>query len=100
MRTYQRLETVKLRAEVRDPETNALTDPATSINMTIYQPDKTEAQASVAMTKISTGLYRYNYTIASDADLGIWKAEAKATNGTPVTVENAEFKVVARRLVL
>jgi uncharacterized protein YfaS (alpha-2-macroglobulin family) len=88
---YYQGETVGLKATVKDAD-GTLTDPST-VTITIVDPTGTEKVTDSAMTKKSTGIYQYDYTIASDAVAGIWTSEVKATSGKP-SIEQDTFRVI------
>jgi hypothetical protein len=92
-RNFQRPETVKIKATIRDTETDALTDPATSIKITVTDPDGTAQVDAQDMTKLSTGIYSYDYTTQSDDTIGWWIVVVTATDTTKVTVEYGGFTV-------
>lgn len=93
--TYQTGETVRLRAKSANEYGSAI-DPDTSITITVDDPDGTEKVAAEDMTQDDTGLYYYDYDIASDATAGTWNYEVITTHGTNVTIEGDTFIVAAR----
>jgi len=74
---------VLVRAYVYD-EDDALTDPTTSIKVTIIDPAGTKKVDNVAMTKhgSDTGIYDYFYTTAFDSVEGWWKGEVWVVDGS------------------
>ena len=102
MRTYYRLETPKIYANVylqviSDDAVlsdGALTTPSTSIQVIIEDSTGTEVQALADMTEDATGKYSYaGYTIPSTANLGTWNYEVRATSGTTVATGRGSFIV-------
>ena len=68
---YQLGETAIPRATFRDGTT--LTDPDTSIQITITDPNGTAVVDDQAGTQLSTGIYQYFYDIPSGATSGLYK---------------------------
>ena len=73
--------TVLVRAYVYD-EDDALTDPTTSITVTIVDPAGTTKVDNVAMTKHATGVYDYFYNTAADSVEGNWVGEVTTGDGS------------------
>ena len=73
--------TVLVRAYVYD-EDDALTDPTTSITVTIVDPAGTTKVDNVAMTKHGTGVYDYFYNTAADSVEGNWVGEVATVDGS------------------
>ena len=93
---FQRTETIVCKVEVRNAETGTLTDPATSMNLTITDPSGTKKVDNQSMLpKDSVGKYHLDYTLPSDAKVGKWIVEYVATDGTRVTLERDDFLVEA-----
>lgn len=88
---FNQTETVGVKALIYTTA-DVLDDP-TTVKITIYKPDETVALAQTDMTKDETGTYHYNYTIASDADTGLWNVSIEALT-TDYTVKNIMFKVM------
>ena len=93
MKTFQRAETVEILGHTYnyDDELTAQDE----LRVTVYAPDGTEALASTIMTNLALGEYFYNYTLDSDAALGIWTVKIVAIVGVISTIENDFFKVIA-----
>jgi hypothetical protein len=90
MNTYDKGETVVFNVEVRNQSTDVLFDPS-SISITI-QSSKQEVKVSEQpMIKTSTGLYSYEWT--SD-ETGMYKVTYKALDGSKVTFEKDQFKII------
>lgn len=84
--------TITLRAEYRDGANN-LVDPTNPL-LAILNPSAVVVASNLVPTRESLGLYRYAYTVATDAPLGDWTARWTGTiNGVPVTGDE-EFEVV------
>jgi len=101
MKTYRRLETPKLYANVYLQvisdggilSDGALTAPASSIKIIIEDSTGTVVQALADMSGDS-GKYSYaSYTIPADANLGTWHWEARATSGSTVATGRSSFIV-------
>ena len=88
---YYQGETMRQNVEVTDTD-GALVD-ATSIAITIIDPEGTEQVSAAAMTNDSTGKYHYDYLIATDAEKGEWQTEVKAVKGF-TAIEQDEFTVM------
>jgi len=104
METFRRLETPKIWAVIKTQTISddgvlsdgSLTDPTTSTQVIIEDSSGTVVQALAGMAKDSQGKYSYNsYTIPSDANLGIWNYEVRATDNTVVSIEHGAFEVLA-----
>lgn len=91
---YQQGESVVAEIEIRN-KAGVLSDPGTSIKITIDDSAGAEKVAAQAMTKDSTGKYHYNYDLAGDAATGTWNVEVFADN-TLVTIEADTFTVIAQ----
>lgn len=94
MAQYNRGETIIISAEVATAA-GVLTDPTTSITVSIRDCLKTLMVDDVAMLNDGTGLYHYDYTVPANGNLGIWNIWVKAVNGTRVTVELTEAEIIA-----
>ena len=64
------------------------------LTITINKPDGTEALAATSMDNDAVGTYSYNYSLATDADKGVWTVSVKATSNSDYTIQNDLFKVV------
>jgi len=96
MTTYQLGETVRLTATVTDSD-GAASDP-TSITISIRKPDKAMGITKQAMTKSTTGVYKYNYTIAAEENglEGTYNVRVTATGAEAlVSIETSSFDVEA-----
>jgi len=102
METFRRLETPKIWAVIMtqtigDDGTlsdGSLTDPDTSTQVIIEDGTGTVVKALDNMTKSATGKYYYEgYTIATDANAGIYNYEIRATNASKVSVAHGSFRV-------
>ena len=87
MKTYECGETAVCYCEVR--KSNALYDPANSMQITIYKPDST-AETIAAMTKDAVGKYSYDYQTASKPN-GKYKVLYTCTDGTKMTTAKDYF---------
>ena len=92
MNTFLRGETVTIEDEFYVD--GALTTPDTSYTCEIDDPVGTNVVNNQAMTEVSAGLLRYNYTIDAAANPGTYKADCIYTHGGVVTKERHYFKVV------
>jgi uncharacterized protein YfaS (alpha-2-macroglobulin family) len=88
---YYQGETMRQSVEVRD--TNGTLLDADTIVISIVDPEGTVQVNTQAMTKDSTGKYRYDYLLAVDAEEGEWKTEIKAVKSF-TTIEQDEFTVM------
>ena len=73
--------TVLVRAYVYD-EDDALTDPTTSITVTIVDHAGTKKVDNAAMTKHGTGVYDYFYNTVTDSVEGNWVGEVTTVDGS------------------
>lgn len=72
-------------------DAGVLTDPATSITVTVYDPSNTAVVSAQAMSKDSTGTYHYNYTSSASAIRGEYIVIYTATDGSEVTKQKDTF---------
>lgn len=97
VREFELGETVEIYVEVKN-QLGTLVDPATSIKVTIYKPDGTEALAATSMTKVDTGKYNYYYTSvvatppAADP-LGWYRVRITVMDIDKVTIKDGGFNV-------
>jgi hypothetical protein len=89
MEVFELSETVICSCTVKSGST--LTDPATSMNITITDPAGATAVNDAAMTKDSTGAYHYDYAPASLS--GIYTVTYVATNGSKVSKAKDHFQI-------
>lgn len=92
MASFEREETVVCSITVKD-SSGAATDPSTSMNIVITDPEGTEVVASTTMDNDSTGAYHYDYTSASTAVKGRYDVLYVATNGSRVTRHRDTFEI-------
>ncbi len=52
---------------------NSATDPYAAPQITLYDADRNVVVSGVAMTRLSTGVYEYVYSVASGATQGAWE---------------------------
>jgi len=90
MRTFQRNETV-ICSITSKTAAGVLTDPITSMTITITNPSGTAVVTAAAMTKDSTGVYHYDYQPAVDAVLGVYRIRYTATDGARITIQDDDF---------
>ena len=78
--------------ETRDPITNALETPGTSIQIDMWDSEGTQIWTNQAMEDSSTGLYYYPYAFASDSPLGTWYYWCHTVDdSTETTTRNSFF---------
>ena len=102
-RTFQRGETVPCWAEVRDVDTDALTNASEGAKITITDPDGTEQvpvapAVTQAMENPDTGKYVYYYTPGATAVLGWWQTKVKTQDETvdpKYVIEKGGFRLEA-----
>ncbi len=73
-------ETVTILAYCKNRDTGVLEDP-TAVEYSLEDSEGTLQINLQAMTKSSTGIYVYYYTLATNAALGKWKSQVKTTDG-------------------
>lgn len=89
--TFQINETVICSAEVRT-YLGVLTDPATSMKITITDPAGVVLVNDVAMTKdTGTGLYHYDFNPSPTASRGSYNIKYTATDGVRITIQRDSF---------
>ena len=81
MRSWQREETVPIKALTYDEDDAAYT-PDQGSAITITDSEGTEVVTDAAMTENATGDMRYYYTLAADAPLGWWRYRIVSQDGT------------------
>ena len=81
-RHWQRGDTVPIWAEIRDPDTDALTDPSEDVKLTLTDPDGTVKVNNQTMTQSSTGKYVYYWLSTTDDAIGWYKAKVTVQDGT------------------
>jgi hypothetical protein len=59
----------------------------TGVTILIRRPDNTTALAATAATEVSTGVWRYEYAVASGEQTGLWTVEWTGTTPTSATLE-------------
>lgn len=94
IKEWDRGETIRLNNTYTD-SAGAAVDPD-SIELKIYKPSGTLATTvtySGDIVKSATGVYYYDYDIASDADLGWWMNKWTAVFGTQEDVVKGQFYV-------
>ena len=84
---------IPLEVELRDKDTGALKDPANGATITVVDPLGTKKVTAQAMTKVSTGIYYYNLTLATADESGTWEFEVTSTDGSKKSVEQFSFNV-------
>ena len=92
MANFQAGETVICSITVKT-SAGVLTSPATSMTITIKDDLNKTVVDDQAMDPDTTGLYHYDYTIATTAIKGTSKVEYKATDGTRITIGTDTFGV-------
>jgi uncharacterized protein YfaS (alpha-2-macroglobulin family) len=85
-------ETVSKQMTFRDKD-GVLIDPDT-ITITIYNPSGASTATPTA-SKSSTGIWTFDYTLASDAPVGIWVVTVTGVKGTYVKKYAETFTVEA-----
>ncbi len=88
---FTRTGTIRTICYVYDDD-EALVD-ATSVSITIKDPDGTLVVDDVAMTKNSTGMYEYFYTPATTAILGNYQIECDILDGSYHTIRHSHFNL-------
>jgi uncharacterized protein YfaS (alpha-2-macroglobulin family) len=74
-------------------KTNTPIDPDT-FSSEVYDPADVKV-ASPTLINVAIGQYEFNYTLADDADAGIWHVVIKGAKGTYNRVRSFGFQVVA-----
>lgn len=96
VKDWERGESIRIDQTYTDVDGVAF-DPVT-IELKIYEPDGTlKTTVTYALGKIiksATGVYYYDYDIASDADVGWWISRWTATAADFSDVTRSQFKVV------
>ena len=93
MTQYLQGETAIISAEITNSAGTYIN--ADTITCVIYDPAGTQ-KATGAMTTDGTGLYHYDYNLASDAAVGVWEGLVTAVLGARTTKEQVEFIVETR----
>lgn len=74
--------TVGIRAYVYDPKTDELTDPTTSIKVTVQDKDGNKVVDAEDMTKNAVGVYDYYYNIPADPVEGWYPGAVVTVDGS------------------
>ena len=90
MATFQIGETVICSITVKN-DAGVLTDPASSMKITITDPRGNTVVASQDMVKDSTGMYHYDYLVASA--IRKYTVIYTATDGSRITIVTDSFEV-------
>lgn len=90
-KAYYQGETMRQKAEVTTIA-GALVDPDTVV-ISIIDPEETLKVDEQDMTKTTTGIYRYDYLLETDALKGKWETKIKAVKGF-TAIEQDEFTVL------
>lgn len=92
---YKRGNCIRLKATIRDVD-NALFDPDTSVVVSV-ESGGTDYLTDQAMTKLSTGVYYYDWQTDADDVTGIYNMEVVSVDGskTVVTDDNSAFELYA-----
>jgi len=81
-RHWQRGDTVPIWAEIRDPDTNDLTDPSEDVKLSLTDPSGTVKVDNQTMTKSAVGKYVYYWTSSASDAIGWYKAKVTVQDGT------------------
>jgi len=73
---------------------NVPVDPDT-FSSDVYDPDDVKISPSPTLTKIAVGQYEFDYTLAADANAGIWHVVITGAKGLYNRVRSFGFQVVA-----
>ena len=90
---FIRKATVRTICYVYDDD-EALVD-ATSVSISIKDPDGTVQIDGTAMTKASTGTYEYYYTTTTSSIRGAWQIECDILDGSYHTFAHGSFRLKA-----
>ena len=93
MTEFIRKATIRIICYVYDDD-EALVD-ATSVAVSIVDPDGTVKVDEIGMTKTSTGTYEYYYTTTALLLEGDWQIECDILDGSYHTFENSHFDLAA-----
>lgn len=85
--------TVRIIVYVYDDD-EALVD-ATSVDVSVVDPDGTVVVDEQAMSKTATGTYEYYYETTISVDEGDYQIECDVTDGTYHTYAHGHFSMVA-----
>ena len=97
MAEYARTTAIVIECRIFDPSTTPplLFDPD-SVQLNLIRPDDTNELTLASMPRISNGFYRYTWQTDSNDQLGVYRVNVKATNGSNVvqTISQLAFKLV------
>jgi hypothetical protein len=85
-------QTIRLDVAYRDGAGD-LVDPTTPL-LDVLDPDGVVAGNNLVPTRDGTGRYHYSYTLAGDADLGVWTSRWSGTIDDAELTDSDEFEVV------
>ena len=96
MADFQAGETVICSVTITNSVTGALTNPGTSMTITITDPARvTKVVDTQAMVNDSVGKYHYDYTSSVNAPAGVYVVNYVATDGGRVSKQRDQFSIVA-----
>jgi uncharacterized protein YfaS (alpha-2-macroglobulin family) len=75
-------------------KTGVFIDPTTT-TCELYNPSGIKITPDPTLSKVELGKYEFNYTLASDAPVGIWHIVITGTKDTYTNKEKFAFEVVA-----
>ncbi len=67
------------------------TDANSTPTVTLYDASRNTVVSNVAMTKITTGVYEYTYSVAAGAVQGVWETVASATVEVGKTIQANDY---------
>ena len=90
---YKRGNCIRLNVTIKDVD-GALYDPVTSVKVTLSS-DGTDCLSAQAMTKLSKGIYYYDWQTDSEDVLGIYNMKVTSVDSskTVVTENNCAFEL-------
>ena len=96
MKRYKRGTSIRLEATIKNADGD-LVDPNTSVKVTVIDSAVTTAVNAQTMTKVSTGIYYYDWQTTGREALLIYKQIVTAVDGsyTSIDEDNAAFEIYA-----
>ncbi len=86
-------QTYRAKFTLLDFESNPVNASSTP-TIVIYDPTRAIAQVTTTMTKLSTGVYEYTYSVSSSATAGLWESVVNtAVGGTADIIRNDYWQV-------
>ena len=85
--------TIRIHTEIYDID-DILVDPATSVKITIIDPDEGATVTDGVMSSSTTGIYDYYYTSTASVKYGTWRYVITALDSSYKSLDSGTFEIV------